>query len=193
MRRYLILAVLLLDGCGTIFSGSTQDISFDADPDSVAVYVDGAFICKTPCSYPLERQSEGSRIIGKKEGFEDASMPLRTKINPVALGNLLSVYSWTTDFVSGGVLKYTRNGVYFNMKPKNMKTVQAQQFKQRTDVRYFALHNFNELKDETVRSRNGEYILALSELSGKSATDLKRIIKSANSEVQLTEFLVAKE
>ena len=69
MRRYLILAVLLLDGCGTIFSGSTQDISFDADTDSVAVYVDGAFICKTPCSYPLERQSEGSRIIGKKRGL----------------------------------------------------------------------------------------------------------------------------
>ncbi len=86
-KIYLITGVLSLAGCGTVFSGTSQDISFDSNVKEVSVYIDGAFACKTPCVYPAERASGSISIVGKKEGYEDLGMALKTQINPAAEGS----------------------------------------------------------------------------------------------------------
>lgn len=84
-KKLTLLSVLALSACGTVFSTTTQNISFDADVKDVSVYIDGAFVCRTPCSYPVERHSGTLMVTGKKDGYEDLVMPVRSKLNPCRL------------------------------------------------------------------------------------------------------------
>lgn len=190
MKKVFLLSVLLLGACGTVFSGTTQDISIDSNVDNVSVYVNGAFVCKTPCIYPLDRESGSVSIVGKKEGYEDMGIALKSKMNPVAWGNLIFVYSWTTDIIDGAAWKYKQNGVYLNMEKKNMKRAELIQFKKDSEIRRFALFNFDELQLEASKKESGEYITALAQLTGmQERTLIKKIEKSAK-EPDLAKSLV---
>lgn len=43
----VLLLMWLLSSCATVFSGSTQKVSFDSNPAGAEVYVDGASTNKT--------------------------------------------------------------------------------------------------------------------------------------------------
>ena len=70
MKKIYLTLLVFLASCGTLFSDSDQDVSFDSNVKGVKIYVDGMEICKTPCVYPLERKSSTSVVIAKKEGYE---------------------------------------------------------------------------------------------------------------------------
>lgn len=189
MKKLLLLSILVLTGCGTLFSGTTQDISFDSNVKDVAVYVDGAFVCRTPCIYPAERASGNMTIVGKKKGYSDVGISVKTKLNPVAIGNLIFVYSWTTDLVDGAAWKYRQEGVYLNMEKEDMKVSEAAEFKKASDIRRFALFTYDKLKLEAAEEKAGDYINALSDLSGKDQKDLLTLINQANEAVELAHEL----
>ncbi len=189
-KIYLITGVLSLAGCGTVFSGTSQDISFDSNVKEVSVYIDGAFACKTPCVYPAERASGSMSIVGKKEGYEDVGMALKTQINPAAIGNITFVYSWTTDLVDGAAWKYRQDGVYLNMEKKKMTRAEKENFHHSSQIKRFVLFNYPELQNEAFSSNtNGDYLQALSELSGKSTQALSEQIKLAQNEVNCADMI----
>ena len=107
-HNILYSSLLLLGACGTIFSGSTQTISFDSNiKENIDIYANGALVCtKTPCVVDIDRGSAPLTIIAKAKGYEDSVMQDKAKINTVSWGNLLSVYSWTTDFATSSMWKY---------------------------------------------------------------------------------------
>lgn len=191
MKKLFYLSLFLLSACGTVFSGTTQDLSIDSNVKDVSVYLDGAFVCKTPCIYPVERASGSISVVGKKKGYEDVGMAVKTKINPVAWANLIMPYSWTTDIISGGAWKYRQDGVYLNMEPVNMKQAEALQFKKDSTVRRFSLMNYGELKIEATKKYPDEYLTALSELSGQKVETLVDVINSSPDEVSLAHKLTA--
>lgn len=188
-KSYLsILGVLAVAGCGTVFSGSTQDISIDSNVKDVKIYIDGAYACNTPCVYPVERASGSISIVGKKEGYEDVGIAVKSKINPVAWGNLIMPYSWTTDIVSGSAWKYRQDGVYLEMEKEKRTKTAANIFTGDSETRRFALFNYGNLKAEATQG-GGEYMTALSELTGKSQLELKEIINNTKGEVALAHKL----
>ncbi len=71
MKKLGLFSVLMLAACGTLFSGTDQDVSFDSNVKGVKIYADGMEICRTPCVFPLERKSASSVIMAKKEGYDD--------------------------------------------------------------------------------------------------------------------------
>lgn len=190
MKKILLLPVLFLVGCGTVFSGTTQDISINSNVDNVSVYINGGFVCKTPCIYPLDRESGSVSIVGKKEGYEDVGMALKSKMNPVAWGNLIFVYSWTTDLIDGAAWKYKQNGVYLNLEKKNMKRAELLKFRKDSEIRRFTLFNFDELQLEASKKEAGEYMTALSHLTGIREQTLMKKIEKSDKEVDLAESLV---
>ena len=187
MKRLFLLSILALTACGTIFSGSSQTITFDSNvKEGIQIYADGALVCnKTPCVVNLDRHSGAMTIIAKADGYEDAVMQNKTKINTVAWGNLLSCYSWTTDFATSSMWKYSQDGVYINMIPKNTKKAELDTFTKEAKIKHFALFNYAEIKSE-----NPEYINALSELTKKDESELTRIIAKSTSEVELAHNLI---
>ncbi len=188
MKKVSLLLLFILCACGTVFSGTTQDISIDSNVKDVSVYIDGAFVCKTPCIYPVERASGSVSIVGKKKGYEDVGMAVKTKMNPAVWGNLIFVYSWTTDLVSGGAWKYRQDGVYLNMERDNMRKAEADQFRKDSAVRRFSLFAYSELKIEALK-KNGPYIEALSNLSNIGQNDLINMINKAPNEISLAHSL----
>lgn len=186
-HNILYSSLLLLGACGTIFSGSTQTISFDSNiKENIDIYANGVLVCtKTPCVVDIDRGSAPLTIIAKAKGYEDSVMQDKAKINTVSWGNLLSVYSWTTDFATSSMWKYSESGVYINMRKKDMTTAELNKYNKDAKIKAFALYNFAELK-----LNNPEYTLALQELTAKNSQDLAAVIKQADTEVELANALV---
>lgn len=186
-HNILYSSLLLLGACGTIFSGSTQTISFDSNiKENIDIYANGALVCtKTPCVVDIDRGSAPLTIIAKAKGYEDSVMQDKAKINTVSWGNLLSVYSWTTDFATSSMWKYSESGVYINMRKKDMTTAELNKYNKDAKIKAFALYNFTELK-----LNNPEYTLALQELTANNSQDLAAVIKQADTEVELANALV---
>ncbi|MBR1648720.1 MAG: PEGA domain-containing protein [Alphaproteobacteria bacterium] len=189
-KIYLITATLALAGCGTVFNGTTQDINIDSNVKNVDVYIDGAFVCKTPCIFPAERSSGSLAIIGKKEGYDDIGISLKSKINTVAIGNLTFVYSWTTDLADGAVWAYRQDGVYLNMKKKNMTHAEKQEFHRNSQIRRYVLMNYPDLRNEAAsKTFDGEYIKGLEKLTAISAQNISEKIILSQNEVHCAEIL----
>ena len=184
--KMILMSSVLLAACGTVFSGSSQTITFDSNVKSnIEIYANGALVCtSTPCTADIDRGSAPLTIIAKAKGYEDAVMQDKTNINTASWGNLLSIYSWTTDFATSSMWKYAQDGVYINMRPQNNNRTAYQKFEKDSEIRQFALYNYGEL-----RVGNGEYITALAELSGKNEDSLKAIIADTRSEVELAHKL----
>ena len=90
MRKLAFLPVLALTltACGTLFNGSSQDIQFDSNVKGVEIYVNGMKACKTPCVYPLDRQSSTTVIVAKKPGYPEQQTILKSELSNVAILNL---------------------------------------------------------------------------------------------------------
>ncbi|MBR1825033.1 MAG: hypothetical protein IJ770_00400 [Alphaproteobacteria bacterium] len=184
--KALVALTLLLPACGTIFSGSSQTITFDSNvKENIEIYANGALVCtKTPCTVDIDRSSGSMTILAKAKGYEDAVMQNKAKINTASWGNLLSVYSWTTDFATSAMWKYSQDGVYINMRPKENHSAQNEQFEKDSNIRRFALYNYGEL-----RVGNHEYLTALKELTDKNEKALVAIINRSSTEVELAHNL----
>lgn len=187
--KSILVSILALSACGTLFNGSSQDISFDSNVKDVTVYINGVKACKTPCVYPVDRGSSTVVATAKKEGYEDQQQVIKSSLSTVSVLNLTFWPSWLTDLATGGMWQYSREGVYIDMEKSAKDHAELQEIKQNAATRKFALYNFNELKLEAVAKRNGEYTTALSELSGKETQDIRNAVNVAHNEVQLAHLL----
>lgn len=190
MKKYLLLFPILLSACGTIFSGTTQTITFDSNVKDIKVYVNGQQVCnQVPCSIDVDRESSSLIITAKKEGYKDNLTNIKSKVNGITWFNLLFSYGFTTDFAMGGMWKYTQDGVYINMEPENIKHADARKFHKDTLTRAFSLYNYKDLKMEAAAHKNGEYTQTLSLLTNLSSDELHPIIQNAHTEVSLAHKL----
>lgn len=190
MKNFLLLSVCMLSACGTVFSGSNQIMNFDSNVKNVSIYANGALVCSSvPCQVDIERASGALIIMAKAKGYEDNIQQIRAKVNPVSWGNLLSVYSWTTDFATSSMWKYSRDGTYINMKPLDMKKADLEMFKKNSEMRYYALMNYSELKIEAASNKIGEYISSLAIMSGINEEALLENINKSQDEVCLVNNL----
>ncbi len=194
MKKILFILPLLLTACGTIFSGSTQTISFDSNVKDVKIYVNGQQVCtQVPCSIDVDRESSPLIVMAKRDGYKDGMANIKSKINPTAWFNVLWLYgsfsAATTDYAMGGLWKYTQDGVYINMELENMKHAELQKFRKNSQIRAFSLFNYKDLQMEAALHQNGEYTKALSELTGLSAKELHPTIIESRTEVSLAHNL----
>lgn len=186
MKKSVLLSVLLLTACGTIFSGSTQQLTFDSNVKNINIYANGALVCTTtPCTVDIDRGSSALIVMAKARGYEDAVSQIKSKINTVSWWNLLSPYSWTTDFATDSMWKYNRSGVYINMRPQGMRYAEEKKFNKEAKIKAFALFNYPEIKIE-----NQEYMQALAALTGKNNQELHQIIEKSNTEAELAHNLI---
>ena len=189
-KIYLITIALALTGCGTVFNGSSQDVSFDSNVKDVEVFVNGVKACTTPCTYPIDRQSGSQVVVGRKAGYEDQQTILKSSLSPIVIGNSTFVASWLTDLVTGGIWEYRRDGLYFEMKKASASRAENTLFEKQSPIRRYALFNYPDLKKEAAAGNiNGEYISGLAELTGTSAQKLCPTILAAQNEVELAAVL----
>ncbi len=191
MKKYILFfSLLFLSACCTLFSGSSQSITFDSNvKEKIKIYVNSQLVCThTPCVVDVDRQKGPMTIIAKADGYEDAVLQNKTKLNPLFWLNIIGhIYSSTTDFATDSMWKYSQNGIYINMEKKDMSVAEKIQFEKDAKIRHYALYSYAELK-----ANNPEYMKALAGLTEMNKTELNEIINSSSTEAELANNLIKK-
>jgi len=105
-------------GCSTIMTGTTQEVSFNSNPDGARVTVGGRILGNTPFSASLKKR-QGQEIEFEKEGYKPLKMELETRMNSWFWGNIVlgGFFGSTTDGVSGSVHEYSPHQYHVSLQP----------------------------------------------------------------------------
>ena len=177
-----------LAACGTLFSGTTQNITIDSNVKGVKIYDSGAVLCETPCNVRLSRQRGEKNLIAKKEGYEDARVLLRSSINAISLINIFTIYGFSTDLTTGSLWEYSPNSFYVNMM-RDEKLRKREEQEER-EIRRYVLSNWPVLRQEAQMPKGGEYMNGLKSMTDLPAGPLKNIIKNNASPVLAIEVII---
>lgn len=104
----LMIALFLMTGCATIFTGTKDRIAFSSTPSGATIYKDGVEICTTPCNYRIKRSLNDTEVEFKLDGYETRLITLDKEFNLVSIINLGNLLGWGIDALSGAVMKYDR-------------------------------------------------------------------------------------
>src|SRR5690348_13760744 len=128
MRHYgvLILCVgaLFSGGCATMIDGTTQELSFQSNPENVTVtYLhrvrdsntedgwkdDTRILGVTPLTLQMDREAGHSSVVFSKEGYKPVTMKLVSQTNANMWGNILlgGLPGTITDSLTGAIYEYS--------------------------------------------------------------------------------------
>lgn len=118
-----ILAVLLcfavvLSGCCTIMSGSTQRVKVSSEPSGAKVAADDGTTIVTPGAFTLVRK-ETHTLVAELPGYEPQTQQFVKKLNNWIFANILidfGIISVPIDFLTGSADELHPKEVHFNFK-----------------------------------------------------------------------------
>jgi PEGA domain len=118
IRLSILVLAMVSSGCATILDGSSQPVNFNSSPNGVRIYVNGMEVGTTPLNMLMKR-SKTTMILAKKNGYEDQSLVLQTKVNAYFWGNILAggFLGSKTDEVFGAMIEYSPTMYYITLNP----------------------------------------------------------------------------
>lgn len=151
---------VLLGGCATIMSTTTQDVSFSSSPESAEVRINGISVGLTPVTVKVKRD-KNTMITVQKDGYQEERFQLGTEFNPWFMGNVITggLLGSTTDVVSGATVEYSPSQYHTTLKPVTpAQAVTA--IDKSAEVKRFVLVNFADIGQE-LATGSGENLSAL--------------------------------
>ncbi|MDO4695335.1 PEGA domain-containing protein [Porphyromonas sp.] len=114
-----LIFTLLFSSCATIFTGTTDTIRFNSDPQGATVYIDGVEICKTPCTYDVPRSLADKQLEVRLDGYEVKVLTLSRKFNTMTVLNIFNgLVGWAIDAATGAMMQYSRKGYDITLTKK---------------------------------------------------------------------------
>jgi hypothetical protein len=128
----LVLAFgLLLGGCATVVSGTTQTIGVNTDPEGADCQFSrkGVLVGRvnpTPGTMQVGKDYESVTVLCRKEGFDETTGVIGSEFQAMTLGNILlgGVIGVVVDAASGAMMKYPES-VTFTLIPKLFDSEEA--------------------------------------------------------------------
>jgi hypothetical protein len=180
-------------GCASIITGTTQQMSFQSNPDGATVSVNGRVIGKTPISTSLKKVS-GQSLAFSKDGYEPISMSLETHLNSWFWGNIVlgGLVGSTTDGVSGAVNEYAPTQYLVTLQPKGSTQLEsASVLTDRQKAKNYIVLTYQQLTKE-LHSGGGEYLKSLFQMlnipADKTSEATKKITALAEVYTNIPEF-----
>lgn len=120
----LVFLGMILAGCATIFTGTSDEITFNSNVDPVKVYVDGLYVGDTPLKVPVDRQiGEGRLVQFKKDGYATQEFHLRNKFNWISISDVSSIIvSGGVDVLTGAIMQYSPTQYHIEMLQEKVST-----------------------------------------------------------------------
>ena len=135
MKRLLpliILAVMALSfsSCATLFTGTTQSVTIDSQPQGANIVIDGQLVGTTPARVRLDRDlnaifDDGKYIRLEKEGYIPDGYILGADIEPFSVLNMFNVFFWAVDGATGALMRYDSDYYNFLLVPYASNPVYA--------------------------------------------------------------------
>ncbi len=127
MKRILpftILAVMALafTSCATLFTGTTQSVTIDSQPQGANIVIDGQLVGTTPARVRLDRDlnaifDDGKFIRLEKNGYIPDGYILGADIEPFSVLNMFNVFFWAVDGATGALMRYDSDYYNFLLVP----------------------------------------------------------------------------
>ncbi len=155
----IILFSLLIAGCASIMSGTTQQITFQSTPDGATVKVNGKPLGRTPLTIQLDKEKSQSLTV-EKEGYKTFTTSMDTKLDPWFWGNIVlgGVIGSTTDGINGSMNEYTPGQYIITLEPISVShTGTTMHLSEKENAKRFLFINYKKLKAELSKN-SGEYI-----------------------------------
>jgi len=108
MKRLLLCTVAhaLLSGCATIFTRSSDAITFRSVPEGAKVEINGVSVGKTPVTVPVKRSMNPPHVQMKLGGYETQYIVLQNSFNGVAVLDIIFWPTFLVDALTGSIMKY---------------------------------------------------------------------------------------
>jgi len=124
-KKILILvlfsSILIFTGCATLFTGSTDDIYFNSNPQGADILIGGLKVGKTPATVTVKRPGFSDKeVVFEMDGYERRAFILKKSFNAVSILNLAGI-GWLVDFATGALFKYEPKTYSIDLEPKTFK------------------------------------------------------------------------
>lgn len=185
----IVLSILALAGCSTVFKGTKQTLTFTSSPSKARVIIDGRSMGVTPLAVSLKKNKYDVVII-KKKGYDYQTMPLDKSYD---VTTLLSIF-WdlsTTDLLSGAAYEYEPSTFHFVLEKEGDNLSDTSSFENR--VQHLVLGFGDEIRYELV-TQPDEALNALTNLLEsytERKVDLQELSTLSASTVNNLELSVA--
>lgn len=106
-----LVAALSMQSCATLFTGTTDQITFNSQPEGAKVLHKGIDKCTTPCVLEMPRSMSAETMEMKLDGYQPKLFTLNKEFNAVTLLNIVlgGVIGLGVDAATGAMMQYTDN------------------------------------------------------------------------------------
>lgn len=95
-----------LTGCASIAGDNSRKVSVNSHPQGAKIYVDNQQYGTTPAIITLPNYIYGGKSVTlKKQGFQEHTMMVNSKFQPVALFDILLWPTFLIDAATGNIVK----------------------------------------------------------------------------------------
>lgn len=152
----IVMVSLLIAGCATMFSGTTDTITFTSNVDPVRVHIGGRNVGSTPLTIEVDRQtSKGPLVRFEKDGYESQEFYLEQKIDAVAYLDIFSIAtSGVIDALSGAIMEFSPKQYHVEMLDSKVSNINDRQ--QQIQFARFVLFNTHNIQED-LAGEGGEY------------------------------------
>jgi hypothetical protein len=172
------IAAVAFGGCATIFTGTTDDLAFDANVPDVLLSIDGEVQGQLPLSIKMSRNFVGGRrFVAKfeKPGYATQQFELKREFNTVAILDISStLISGGVDVLTGSLMKFSPREYHVLMVEAEAAPSKAELQRTR-DLYRFALTNYRDLQKDVARG-GGDHLAAFAWLICAGEVDPGRLV-----------------
>jgi hypothetical protein len=140
-----VASALVLSGCATLFSGSSQEVEIESKPSNANVMVDGKDQGTTPTTIEVKRPEQGDapEITLNKEGYEETALQLERQFNAVTLVNIINPLAYfplgipatgfAVDWYTGALWKYKPAGYTVELQSGSASSMAPTPYKNKVE------------------------------------------------------------
>jgi hypothetical protein len=141
--------------------GTSQEMTFQSNPDEATVTVTGRVIGKTPITARLDKKS-GQAVVFTKEGYKPVTMELATTLDAWFWGNIVlgGLIGSSTDYINGSVHEYSPSQYFVTLQPEGVGTESSTLKSQREKAKEFIVSHFENLVADLSKG-SGENVSSL--------------------------------
>jgi uncharacterized protein YceK len=103
---FIAIPVLCLSGCATIFTGTTDNVTFNSVPSGAKIDINGNTVGRTPITIPMRRGFTPPQVQLKLDGYESKNIQVQNSFNTVSILDILFWPAFIVDAATGSMMKY---------------------------------------------------------------------------------------
>ena len=152
-----MLAGVVVAGCATVVSGTTQMMTISSNVEGAEIFLDGEKIGTTPFTGAVPKNKSAVRV--EAEGYQGENLSLSKSIDPMFFGNIIigGTLGSITDFATGAAFQYAPSTYQVELRARSQS---EQAYRGQLATRKFAMLYANEISQD-VAAGGGEYLDAL--------------------------------